>query len=103
MDRHTSLHRHLRPLVTPLLALTFLTLSVQQVQACEVEDRFGNPRRCTFMEEFVECLSAVDDSFIQCQRQFGDMDPTCILAAAFNTAACVVEIPFRVALGAKVD
>jgi hypothetical protein len=83
----------LRHLVLAVLAVGAILLSAQQVWACETLDKDGNPRDCTFLEEFGECLYNAQDSHDSCDASRGDESWLCDTGLVIDAGACAAGAP----------
>jgi len=98
MTKSFSFTRRFRVL---LLAATVFTLLLQAsgVAAldCQVEDRYGELRNCTFTEELGLCFLDSTDSWEQCLEDVTGFWETvgCDAALLLDMAACTAGIPFQ--------
>lgn len=88
-------YRPLRLVVIALVALGATLLSAQAVWACEAYDVYDNPRPCTFLEEYGECLYSVLDAHDQClERKESFLDGiACHVGTQVDLAVCNLGMP----------
>src|SRR5688500_13700261 len=84
-------------LILMLLAHT----SAAAADDCTVEDKYGEPRDCTFTEELADCALDAADSLEQCQDDAdGYLDlAACGVTNIADNAACVIATPIAWGLG----
>jgi hypothetical protein len=88
-----------------LLALVGLLLLAQgseaSAQDCQVEDRHGELRDCTFLEDVLDCMYDALDSWVQCMDDAdGWFDRiVCEASQLINNNACVISTAMEWSLG----
>lgn len=89
--------RPVRLALLACLALGATLLSAQSVWACEVLDRYGDLRSCTFLEEYGECLWNVMDAHEQCmERKENFLDGfVCHLGTQVDVSVCNLGLPIQ--------
>lgn len=87
----------LRIVLLAMLALTASLASAQAVWACEAVDSYGEPRDCTFLERYGECLWNVLDAHDQCmEKKESFLDGVrCQAGTQVDLFACNLGIPFK--------
>jgi hypothetical protein len=80
------------------LLLVYVTAGA--AQDCEVLDKYGNPRDCTFTEAFADCVMDATDSWEQCWDSAWEDGDTgwALLKGRVMSAAC--DLSYAVDVGA---
>lgn len=92
-----SAPRPVRLVLLAVLAVGATLLSAQAAWACEAWDDYNNPRPCTFLEEYGECLVSAYDAHYQClDRADGFTDAlTCHVGTQVDLLVCNVGMPIE--------
>ena len=84
-----------------ILVLCARASGVAAQDDCEVLDRYGEPRECTFTEALADCTLDAFDSWEQCMENAdGWLDRIgCEATGVVDNAACLVSVPVSWGLG----
>lgn len=88
--------RPLRLALIIVLTLGATLAAAESVWACEAIDRYDQPRPCTFMEKYGECLWSALDSLDQClETKESILDwARCHTGTQVDLLACNFGMPF---------